>query len=79
MKTIHAVFENGVFRPTQEVELPEHCEVEFEPRVVATSVDDRISELRRNDPKLAAVYEVLSRRYKSGHHDTAQRHNEHQP
>ena len=24
---IRAVYENGVFRPTQSVELPEHCEV----------------------------------------------------
>ena len=23
------------------------------------------------------IYEVLSRRFRSGHHDTAQRHNEH--
>ena len=30
-------------------------------------------EARRN------VYEILSRRYDSGHHDTAERHNEHQP
>lgn len=34
MKTIHAVFEKGVFRPTEQVELPERCEVEFEPRVL---------------------------------------------
>jgi predicted DNA-binding antitoxin AbrB/MazE fold protein len=33
-KTIHAVFENGVFRPTGPVDLPESCEVEFEPRTV---------------------------------------------
>jgi len=34
-KTIHAVFENGVFRPIESVELPERYEVEFEPRLVA--------------------------------------------
>ena len=34
-KTIHAVFENGVFRPVESVDLPEKAEVEFEPRLVA--------------------------------------------
>lgn len=33
-KTIHAVFENGVFRPVESVDLPEKSEVEFEPRLV---------------------------------------------
>jgi predicted DNA-binding antitoxin AbrB/MazE fold protein len=33
-KTIHAVFENGVFRPIASVDLPERAEVEFEPRLV---------------------------------------------
>lgn len=28
---------------------------------------------------LDRVYEIMSRRYRSGHHDTAERHNEHQP
>jgi predicted DNA-binding antitoxin AbrB/MazE fold protein len=32
--TIHAVYENGVFRPLEKVDLPEKCEVEFEPRRV---------------------------------------------
>lgn len=34
-KTIHAIYENGVFRPVEPVELPEHTPVEFEPRVVS--------------------------------------------
>jgi predicted DNA-binding antitoxin AbrB/MazE fold protein len=34
-KTIHARFENGVFRPVESVDLPENAEVEFEPRLVA--------------------------------------------
>ena len=29
MKTIHAVYENGLFRPRTPVELPENCEVEI--------------------------------------------------
>jgi predicted DNA-binding antitoxin AbrB/MazE fold protein len=34
MTTIHAVYENGVFKPTGPVALPEACEVEFEPRLI---------------------------------------------
>ena len=69
MDTVHAIFENGVFRPVQPVALPENCAVEFEPRVV------------KEDPGCASeeLYEILNKRYKSGHSDTAARHNEHQP
>ncbi len=28
-KVIHAIFENGVFRPVEEISLPEHQEVEI--------------------------------------------------
>jgi predicted DNA-binding antitoxin AbrB/MazE fold protein len=34
MPVIHAVYENGVFTPTEPVALPDSCEVEFEPRLV---------------------------------------------
>jgi len=65
-QTIHAIYENGVFRPLAPVKLPESCEVEFEPRpVTAKAMDD--------------VYRVLAERYASGEHDVAERHNEHQP
>ena len=70
MKRIHAIYENGVFRPTGPVNLPERCEVEFEPRLV-----DR----EDADPTLDAVYAVLSERYASGECDVAARHDEHQP
>jgi len=32
MKTIHAIFENGVFRPIEPVSLPDQCEVRLELR-----------------------------------------------
>ena len=35
MGTIHAIYENGVFKPKEPVLLPEACEVEFEPRLVS--------------------------------------------
>jgi predicted DNA-binding antitoxin AbrB/MazE fold protein len=70
MNMIRAVYENGVFRPTEPIDLPEHSVVEFEPRPVEDC---------RQEEALDAVYEVLSRRYHSGQHDLAERHNEHQP
>jgi predicted DNA-binding antitoxin AbrB/MazE fold protein len=70
MKTIRAVYENGVFRPTEALELPEHSIVEFELRPV---------EPVQTDNDLESVYEILSRRFHSGHHDLAARHDEHQP
>lgn len=50
MKLIHAVYERGVFRPTEPVELPDGCRVEFEPRVSdqlahGNHFQDRIAEL----------------------------------
>jgi predicted DNA-binding antitoxin AbrB/MazE fold protein len=70
MKTVRAVYENGVFRPTEPPELREHSIVEFEPRPL---------EALETDQDLDAVYEILSRRYHSGRHDLAARHDEHQP
>ena len=70
MKKVHAIYENGIFRPTDPIELPEHCEVEFEPRVV---------EQQREVADLSSVYEVLAKRYASGESDVAAQHNEHQP
>jgi predicted DNA-binding antitoxin AbrB/MazE fold protein len=67
MTTIHAIYENGVFRPQEPVELPDQCVVEFEPRIVAPQANGR------------SVYDVLSRGFASGEPDVAERHNEHQP
>jgi predicted DNA-binding antitoxin AbrB/MazE fold protein len=71
MGIVHAVFENGVFRPSDPVTLPEGCEVEFDPRIVG-GVD-------RNGDTLSNVYEILRRRFDSGERDVSARHNEHQP
>jgi predicted DNA-binding antitoxin AbrB/MazE fold protein len=70
MKTVHAVFEKGVFRPLDAVELPERCEVEFEPRP--------IHPVGESDENLSSIYAILSERYASGERDVAARHNEHQ-
>lgn len=70
METFHAIYENGVFRPTVPVSFPDRSEVELQGHVVqATAMDDDMDE----------IYAILDRRYSSGHTDTAARHNEHQP
>ena len=80
METIHAIFENGVFRPKSPVALPEHAEFAFEPRLVAPSSAGSTPEpLQFSEEGLRGVYAILSERYASGHADTAARHNEHQP
>lgn len=33
MSTVTAIYENGVFRPTERVDLPEHCSVELDVRM----------------------------------------------
>ncbi len=73
-QTIHAVYENGVFRPVEPVNLPDQCEVEVEVRqVISQPKEAAMSE------GLAKIYAILGERYNSGHTDTAARHNEHQP
>jgi predicted DNA-binding antitoxin AbrB/MazE fold protein len=69
--TVRAIYENGVFRPTEPVNLPENARVEFEPKIVPPQDDDRAAQER--------IYRVLGESYASGHTDTAERHNEHQP
>ena len=68
---VHAIYENGVFRPKQPIDLPEHCEVQFEPRVVDAAATRPAS--------LDDLYEILSRSHETGEHDLAARHDEHQP
>jgi predicted DNA-binding antitoxin AbrB/MazE fold protein len=71
MKTVQAVFENGVFRPTCDVDLPERTEVELELRIVAENPDDTTHQNR--------VYAILSESFETDDPDLAARHNEHQP
>jgi predicted DNA-binding antitoxin AbrB/MazE fold protein len=71
MSTIHAIFEDGLFRPREPVGLPEGSEVEFEPRIVRPDGNGNEAQ--------TSVYELLSMRFESGEHDVADLHNEHQP
>ena len=80
METIHAIYENGVFRPTVPVDLPEHTPVEFEPRLKVDAGENGGPPAKAGlSQGLARVYAVLGERYASGNSDTTERHNEHQP
>lgn len=68
---IHAVYESGVFRPLEAVELPDRTEVEFEPRLTAKAENHK--------DQLDGIYAILGERYQSGENDVAARHDEHQP
>jgi predicted DNA-binding antitoxin AbrB/MazE fold protein len=44
--TVRAIFENGVFRPLDPVDLPEHSTVEFEPRPTSDAGDRQAARAR---------------------------------
>ena len=66
--TIRAIYENGVFRPTEPVNLPENSEVEVLLPAPAPG-----------DERLESIYRVMGESYASGEPDVAERHDEHQP
>jgi predicted DNA-binding antitoxin AbrB/MazE fold protein len=78
MTLIDAIYEDGVFKPTGPVNLPERAKVQVhavEPQPETGDDED----FERNERARKEVLEILSHRYRSGHTDTAERHNEHQP
>lgn len=47
MATIRAIYENGVFRPTEDVDLPEHVEVQVVlPNVLPSTLSDHQREIQ---------------------------------
>ena len=65
MTAVRAIYENGVFRPQAS-------------EVLVTPA--RSQPLPPTNPaEMAEVYDILGRRYRTGEHDVAERHNEHQP
>jgi predicted DNA-binding antitoxin AbrB/MazE fold protein len=70
MPTFRAIYENGVFRPFEPVDLPEGCWV----KITILSI-----EAAEPGQDMDAIYEIMDKRYNSGYHDTAERHNENQP
>ena len=70
MKTVHAIYEKGVFRPLENVDLPNQTEVEFELRPVRPGT---------NSGHLDQTYAILSKSFDTDNTELAQRHDEHQP
>lgn len=70
MSTVTAIYKNGLFRPLESVDLPEQ-----------TRVSILVSDIQRQSVSaaLTALHEVMAERHESGHHDTAERHNQVQP
>ena len=73
--TIHAVYEHGVFRPTEKVDLPEGQEVEVQVKITPPTPPKQAP----MSEGLAKIYAILGERFDTGEHDLAERHNEHQP
>jgi predicted DNA-binding antitoxin AbrB/MazE fold protein len=69
--TVHAIFENGVFRPLEAVNLPEKARVVFDPMVVEPAAEDRANQEK--------IFAILRTSFPSGETDVAERHDEHQP
>jgi predicted DNA-binding antitoxin AbrB/MazE fold protein len=65
MKTIHAIYDNGVFRPLEPVALADQCEVELEPKVVQPPKAQREA--------MKQVFRILSRSFPTGQPDLAAR------
>jgi len=69
MKTIHAVYEKGVFHPKERVDLPEHCEVEV------SVVPNQSGSVRA----MKEIRAIMSQSFETNEPDLSARHNEHQP
>lgn len=81
MSTIHAIYEDGVFKPVAPVELPEHSAVEFEPRLVEPTIasnGNSTESVPNGEKPVKTIWDFLDKRFSSGHHDTAAKHDEHQ-
>lgn len=67
--TIRAIYENGVFTPTEPVSLPEKTAVEV------TITENHLAGSSNQEE----IYAILRTSYPSGERDVSERHNEHQP
>jgi predicted DNA-binding antitoxin AbrB/MazE fold protein len=74
---IRAVFENGVFRPTERVKLSEGTEVQVQARDEVLDVCGLVPP--GTDEGLIQIYKCLGQSYDTSDPEAASRHNEHQP
>ncbi len=68
--TIKAIYENGIFRPTEPVDLPDRSAVSLQ-ATLAENEPFAQAEARRK------TLAILSRSFPTGETDAAERHNEH--
>jgi predicted DNA-binding antitoxin AbrB/MazE fold protein len=73
--TVRAIYENGLFRPLKPVSLPENAEVDI---VLPEESGGETNSVQHGQGR-EKIMEILSRRFRSGRTDLAERHNEHQP
>ena len=74
-KTLYGTVRGKTIEFHEDLGVAEGQEVEVQVKIVAPT---RRSPLPKSE-ELAKIYAVLGERYDSGHTDTAERHNEHQP
>lgn len=71
--TIKAIYEGGVFKPLESVQLAEHTRVDvMVADIAATAPSDPVK-------RQAEMWSLLAQRFDGGDPQVAQRHNEHQP
>jgi hypothetical protein len=86
METIRGIVDHDTIRLVTPLALPQGSEIEFEPRVVVSTAPESTQGAAPTplDPDSIGtdsdeVYEILNRRYRSGHTDTAARVDELDP
>lgn len=67
--TIKAIYEDGVFKPTEPVHIAERT------RVAVTVLTEEEDDLGNQEE----IFALLKQSFPSGQTDVAERHNEHQP
>jgi len=77
MATVPAIYENGVFRPTGQVDLPEGTVVQVQTPAEVLNVRALVP--AGTDEALIRIYECLAQSYETGAPEAAARHDEHQP
>jgi hypothetical protein len=74
-RTLHGKVHGKTIELDEDLGIPEGQEVEVQVKIVPPTPPTRPAVTEG----LAKIYEILGRRHSSGHKDTAERHNEHQP
>jgi predicted DNA-binding antitoxin AbrB/MazE fold protein len=77
MSLIAAIYEGGVFRPLERVDLPDGTTLQLQ--VPAEVLNVRALAPPGTEESLLRVYEAMSQSYDTGDPYAAERHNEHQP